>query len=257
MIGRSPLPPEYLEWNRTWGCPYGRGRAAMVSLRERLRAPDAEAYGPFAFQPERGLKTFQYPWAYFTADPQPGMRALISGAGLGGLQFVLAMEGVDVVNVDPTVAGGSTVEAHARLNDAYGTDVRLIGDLSEAAELPAGSFDRVFLLSTLDNLGRDAGRAVLSNAADLLAPGGLCLLTSDLLLHLRPFGVLAGGDAERNVDLYELTKEVGLEMSYGDPRELNGFPEFDPVHVVQALPEIYVGPYYSSASQNLVLHRPG
>ncbi|GAB2953732.1 class I SAM-dependent methyltransferase [Nonomuraea fastidiosa] len=256
MIGRSPLPQEYLEWNRTWGAPYGRGRSALVSLRERLRAPDAEAYGPFAFQPERGLKTFQYPWAYFTAAPRPGMRAMLSGAGLGGLQFVLAMEGLDVVNVDPTVTGPA-VEAHARLNEAFGTDVRLINDLRETGELPEGSFERVFLLSALDHLDRDTGRAVLSYAAGLLAPGGLCLLTSDLLLHLRPFGVLDGGEAERNIDLYELTKDVGLEMSHGDPRELNGFPEYDPAHVVQALPELYVGPYYPSVSQNLVLHRPG
>ncbi|MDH2427238.1 class I SAM-dependent methyltransferase [Sphaerisporangium sp. TRM90804] len=256
MIGRAPLQDEYLEWNRTWGAPYGRGPSAMVSFRRRLEKVDPDAYGPFAFQAQRGLKTFQYPWAYFTAGVRPGMRVMLSGEGLGGFQFVLAMNGLQVVNVDPTAAG-EPARAHARINRAFGTDVRLVTDLSEAAALEQGSFDRVFLLSTLDHLGERAGRAVLESSAALLAPGGLCLITADLLLHLRPLGVLPEGPAERNVDLRRLTDGLGLELAHGDPRELYGFPEFDRGRVVEMLPEMFVGPFYPSVSQTAVLGKPG
>lgn len=255
MIGRAPLPAEYVEWNKKWGAPYGRGPAAAVSLRERLARVDADTYGPFAFQMQRGLKTFQYPWAYFSAALKPGMRVMVRGEGLGGFQFVLAREGVEVVNVDPT-AGDETTRAHRRLNEAFGTDVRLISDLSQAGRLRPGSFDRVFLLSVLDHLPERAAQQVLSNAAELLAPGGLCLLTADLLLHLRPFGVLAPREDERNIDLCRLLSGLGLDLVHGDPRELWGFPEFDAQRIVDLLPELFVGPFYPSVSQTAVLRKP-
>jgi SAM-dependent methyltransferase len=264
VIGRQPLPDEYVAWNSRWGVPFGLPAAAGVRLSQRLAEPRRE-YGPFAFQMYSGTRSFEYPWAYFAAAAGPGARVLDVGGGTSGLQFVLAQEGCEVVNVDPSVAESDgwpmapwelSQDLYERLNRVFGTGVRLVQKRLQDAELAEGSFDRVVCLSVLEHIEADAARDVVEHAVRLLAPGGLLVATIDLFFDLRPFGVLDRNGYGTNLDVCRLIDGVGAELVQGDPRELYGFPEFDRDRLVDLLPELYMAPKYPCVAQALVLRKP-
>ncbi|MDH2427237.1 methyltransferase domain-containing protein [Sphaerisporangium sp. TRM90804] len=270
MIGRKALPAEYREWNAYWGAPYGREEAAALEVADRLEGfdrVDPHAFGPFAFQLTSDTRVFEYPWAYHTMEAKPGMRVLDVGAGLSGLQFVLAMEGCEVTNVDPSAKNGEwgslsaamwglTPHNHQRMNDAFGVDVRLIPETVQDADLPEGTFDRALCLSVLEHLDQADARGILERVAALLAPDGLFLVTVDLFFDVKPFGVLPANSYGGNIDVHQAVSGLGLELVYGDPRELLGFPEFDLERVVELVPDLLVSPRYPCASQALVLRKP-
>lgn len=172
MLGRRKLPLAYRKWNARWGAPFGHSSAAGFSLRERLQSSRAAQFGPFAFQPNNLTRAFEYPWSFFEADLRPGLRVLDIGGGLSGMQFVLALSGCEVTNVDPSAntgrfahfsagAWGLSPKTHRRLNRIFRTDVRLVAAGVADADLPPGSFDRVYCLSVLEHLPfRDARRVI-------------------------------------------------------------------------------------------------
>jgi 2-polyprenyl-3-methyl-5-hydroxy-6-metoxy-1,4-benzoquinol methylase len=267
VIGRRVLPEKYLEFNRRWGAPDGLPEAAAVPRHLRLEQPRAE-YGPFAYQIASSTRTFEYPWTFFAADAAPGARVLDVGGCVGGLQFVFALEGCEVVNADPFDEGGAgwpagrgrepmRPELHERLNTLLGTDVRLVRNRIEDADLPDGSFDRVVCVSVLEHLGQAAAEAAVARIGRLLAPGGLFVATVDLFLDLEPFGVLTSNLYGTNLEVAGLVASSGLELLSGDRRELFGFPEFDRDRVVAALPELAIARHYPVLSQALVLRRAG
>jgi 2-polyprenyl-3-methyl-5-hydroxy-6-metoxy-1,4-benzoquinol methylase len=266
MIGRLPLPVEYLEWNERWGAPFGLPAAQHVSLRQRMVEPRKE-YGPFAYQIFSGTRTFEYPWAYYAAGTTPGMRVLEAGGGLSGLQFVFATEGCDVVNVDPYIdtdngfatsmqAWSNTPESHQRLNDAFGTDVTLIRKRLQDAELAEGSFHRVLCLSVLEHLEPAEARDMVEHAVRLLAPGGLLVATIDLFFDLEPFGVLKRNSYGTNIDVAKLVDDLGVDLVHGDPRELYGFDCFDRERIVADVDELFFSPNYPVVTQTLILRKP-
>jgi len=265
MIGRQPLPDAYVAWNQRWGAPYGRVAWTATADRERFSEPTADM-GPFAFHLAGDMQTFEYPWAYFAAQAGAGHRLLEVGGGTRGLQFVLARDGCRVVTVE---SGGerrgpeaerrytaSVSDLHQRLNTVFGTEVRLVREPLARADLPAASFDRALCLSLVEGLDPDDGRRLLRRVADLLAPGGLLLVTAGLYFDLRPFGVLQRNAHGANVDLHQLVDGLGLELADGDPRELNGFPEFDPRRVVARAGELFMSSNYPRVIQTMVLRRP-
>jgi hypothetical protein len=266
MIGRKRLPQSHQDWNRRWNAPFGDAPTEL-SVTQRLAEPDREKFGPFAFQWNSTTRILEYPWAYHAAELEPGMRVLEVGGGLSGLQYVLDMEGCEVTNVDPSAAADDetwrampfpgyawtlTPANHASLNQAFGTGVRLVADRLQDADLPVGGFDRVLCLSVLEHLDAAEGRSLLRRIGELLAPEGRCVLTIDLFLDLRPFGVRDRNVWGTNVDVSHLVE--GFELAEGDRRELYGFPEFDLDHVVARLPELFVG-NYPALSQTLVLRK--
>lgn len=267
MIGRRTLPEEYLAFNQRWGVPLGWPEAGGVSLAERLADPKRE-YGPFAFQLASGTRILEYPWAFLTADAAPGSRILDVGGCLGGLQFVFALSGCQVVNVDPLDEGGVgwpyassqrlavTPEVHDRINAALGTDVVLIPKQLQDAELAEESFDRAVCLSVLEHLSDADARDVVARIGSLLRPGGLFLATIDLFLDLKPFGVLTRNLYGTNIDVRALVEASGLELVGGDPRELFGYPEFDRDGIVAQLDELMVAERYPVLTQTIVLRRP-
>lgn len=268
MIGLKSLPQEYLDWNERWGAPYGRAEARELSIRQRFVSDDPGAFGPFAFQVCNHTRVFEYPWAYFTAEMKPGMRVLDVGGGLGGLQYVLAQEDLDVVNVDPeakvtertwsgfpSAAVPLNPENHAQLNKVFGTSVTLVPEKVQEAGLEAASFDRAFCLSVIEHVSQDEAKAMVRSVRDLLKPGGLLLLTIDLFLDVKPFGVLDTNVWGTNIDVRALVDASGMELVGGDPAELHGFPEFDLDKVVARMPEYFMG-YFSALSQALVLRKP-
>lgn len=266
MIGRRTLPEEYLAFNQRWGVPLGRPEAAVASLAERLTNPKAE-YGPFAFQLASGTRILEYPWAFLAADAPSGSRVLDVGGCLGGLQFVFALTGCHVVNVDPLHEGGVgwpyasqrlavTPEVHDRVNAALGTDVVLIPKQLQDAELAEESFDRAVCLSVIEHMSDADARDVVARIGSLLKPGGLFLATIDLFLDLKPFGVLTRNGYGTNIDVRALVEASGLELVGGDPRELFGFPEFDRDRIVARLDDLLISERYPVVAQTLVLRRP-
>ena len=220
--------------------------------------------GPFAFQVASGTHEFEYPWAYFGAGAAKGTCVLQLGGGLGGLQYVLAAEGCRVVNVDNTGPrttitttpwGELDVNLHNRLNEVFGTDVRLIRATLADAALAGESFDRALCLSVFDSLPLAAARDLLAEVVRLLTPGGLVLVTAGLYFDLKPFGVLRRNCFGSNLDLYRLVEGIGLDLVRGDPRELHGFPEFDRSRVAARVPDLFMSPYYPCVIQTMVLRK--
>jgi 2-polyprenyl-3-methyl-5-hydroxy-6-metoxy-1,4-benzoquinol methylase len=268
MIGLKSLPENYQAWNERWGAPYGRPESRELSIRQRFASDDPASLGPFAFQVCNHTRVFEYPWAYFVAGLEPGMRVLEVGGGLSGLQYALAQEGLDVINIDPeakvtertwsgfpTAAVPLNLDNHEQLNKVFGTSVRLVPEKVQESGLPAESFDRAFCLSVIEHVSQDEAKAMIAAVRELLKPGGLLVLTIDLFLDVKPFGVLDTNVWGTNIDVSALVTDSGLEMIAGDPTELHGFPEFDFDKVVERMPEYFMG-YFSALSQALVLRKP-
>jgi SAM-dependent methyltransferase len=240
--------------------------SVAVPLRERIARPD-RAYGPFAFQTNSGTRVFEYPWAYFATAATAGMRVLEAGGGMSGLQFVLALEGCVVVNVDPCIdtdtglaaaahAWQVTPEVHDRLNTLFGTDVRLVQKRLQDADLEPESFHRVLCLSVMEHLDSGEARGMVETIARLLVPGGIFVASVDLFLDLRPFGVLTRNCYGTNINIYQLIGGLGLDLVHGDPSELYGFPAFDRDRMVRALPDLLIAPGYPCLTQTLILRKP-
>jgi len=266
VIGRRALPEEYKDFNARWGAPAGLPGTWNVPLQKRLDDPCAE-YGPFAFQIAGGTRVFEYPWVYLAADAAPGSRVLDVGGCVGGLQYVFALEGCQVVNVDPfdeTSGGWPSGSArivlppdmHERLNKVFGTDVELVRKRLQDADLAEGSFDRVICVSVLEHLEQVDAQDLVAAAGRLLAPGGIFVATVDLFLDLEPFGVLSRNFFGTNIDVAALVERSGMELVTGDRRELFGFPEFDRDRIVSMLDELLISYRDPVVSQALVLRKP-
>jgi SAM-dependent methyltransferase len=261
VIGRRQLPPHHLAWNRRWGAPYGhRSRHFVRSQDMRFRAP--KVVGPFGFQPDNSItRRFEYPWAFHAVPLRPGMRAVEIGGSLAGLQFVLAKEGVKVVNVDPGERAARgwpvTPDSIARLNKAFGTDVELRNCYIEEAGLGDASVDLVYSISTIEHIPLELLPSILGEVRRILVPGGHFVLTVDLFLDLEPFSYETENITGRNVDVRWLVETSGLELEQGDRAELYGYPEFDPKRIMGNLFSYEYGHYYPSLAQALVLVKPG
>lgn len=258
MIGRRLLPETCLRWNERWGAPFGRGMADGLSLKGRLRHPARGEFGPFAFQWNNTTRIFEYPWAYHAAQVVPGMRVMEVGGGLSGLQFVLDLEGCEVVNVDPGSDGAhswpNSATDHDLLNQTFQTHVTLVQERVEALGHDAGTYDRVFCISVIEHVPPDSAQAMMRSMARLLKPGGLCVMTVDLFLDVYPFTEKRENSLGMNADVHALVAESGLELVSGYTDELHGFPEFDHRKIRSRADEFYEGRFHALA-QALVLRK--
>ncbi len=266
MLAKKDIPLEYREWNKRWGAPYGfHVDNSQVSL-QRFSAKDPERYGPFGFQPTSHTRTLEYPWAYFSADPQPGMRVLDVGGWLSGLQVVLAKQGCEVVNVDPSEdekwsigveKGNDThAEIHRWFTSMFDVDVTLVTERLQDSDFEANSFDRIFAISVLEHVDQDEAELMVDTMCQLLAPGGLIVLSIDLFLDVKPFGMLDKNVWGRNTDVHALLSRNNLTLECGDPAELCGFPEFDPQRIADRIDEFFIGWNYPVLSQFVTLRKP-
>jgi len=163
VIARKPLPEEFRLWNRRYRAPFGPGwwqrrrvRQQLWTKRMELPAWMTRAIGPFGFQKNSVSRTFEYPWCYFCTPLSQGMRAVDIGAGASGFQFVLAKRGLEVTSIDPLIdAEGSnwtfSPSAHKRLQKAFGVTLDFVPKYLHEAELPSGSYDRVFSISVMEH----------------------------------------------------------------------------------------------------------
>ncbi len=247
MLAPKTLPPNFAAWNRAHKAPLGpdwwlrllvsRFHKYLWPRRFNLPIPVLRALGPFALQQNSLTRAFEYPWAFEQIAPAPGKRCLDIGSGAGGLQFVLANAGAEVVSVDPLLKPPGGIDwtfskrEFDRLNRAFGNRVNFIQAFLEQANLPEATFDTASAVSVLEHIP-PAGLAALCPAISrALKPGGRLVATIDLFLDCAPFTDKPSNDWGRNIDVRDMIEMTGMRLLVGNPAELCGFPQFDPQHI--------------------------
>lgn len=261
MLAPSKIPPEFLAWNERYGAPFGRPEPAWWAGKRFLPWSLTQKYrGPFAFQVNSSLRTFEYPWAFFAVPVRAGMHILEIGGGLSGFQFVLDRHGCRVTNVDPGMdaKGVGWPCDHERiemLNNLFHTSVELKNTTISDAHLQDDSFDCAYSISVIEHLPEDDLRDVIAHVFRTLKPGGHFVLTVDLFLNLQPFTSREANEFGRNVNVKNMLDLAPFRMVIGDRAHLYGFPEFDHDRIQCQLEQYFVGSY-PALSQCLVLQKP-
>jgi 2-polyprenyl-3-methyl-5-hydroxy-6-metoxy-1,4-benzoquinol methylase len=270
MLARRQLPPEFENWNRKWGVPYGLHPTATsvinllpASARARVyrRSTVKRARGPFAFQPNSSTRSYEYPWTHHQLAGLGTSRILDIGGALSGLQFVLAKDGNEVHNVDPFVDYGSgeydvdPVSEHTALNELFGTKVTLHRSTLTDARID-GSFDAVCCVSTIEHLTPADVEATLARVRQLLKPGGLLVVTLDLFLNLEPFCERTRNEWGTNMSAAWLQEVTGFELVVGDSEELYGYEKFSTDYVLSHLEDYAINVYYPQLAQLMTLKAP-
>ncbi|MET9078238.1 methyltransferase domain-containing protein [Streptomyces sp. NPDC004232] len=269
MLAKKADRVAYKQWNEKWGAPYGFSVERPLMLAHRFTEDEDPArYGPFGFQPTSHTREVEYPWAHSVAELRPGLRVMDVGGWLSGFQVVLAKEGCEVVNVDPssptdqrwTIRGqageGSHTAIHRWFTSLFDVDVTLVTERLQDTQFAPASFDRVFAISVLEHVDQAEAQEVVKTMEQLLVPGGLAVLSIDLFLDLEPFGAFTQNVYGRNLDVCALVGSTGMTMVHGDPAELHGFPEFDAKSIVARAEEFNLGWSYPVVSQLVVLRKP-
>lgn len=263
MLAPRDLPPQYRQWNRRWGAPFGRFLQRALRQIPFLRATvDSTPWlaGYFAFQFNNESRRFEYPWAFHATPLHPGMTALEIGGSLAGFQFVLDRCGLVVSNCDPGDAARGrgwpvAPESMARLNRLFGTRVTLHPCFLQDAHLPDNTFDRVFAISTLEHIPERELHALIAEIRRILKPGGCFVATVDLFLDLAPFTHRASNTFGANVDFAALVAGSGMTMVHGNVDELYNAPGFSAGRILRDLTRYLVGSY-PVLIQTVVLQKP-
>lgn len=257
MLAPRKLPREFAKWNRRWHAPLGRydliarrlGRRNSLAMRYR---------GPFGYQTNNSTRVYEYPWAYHQISKlRRPLRIVELGAGLSGLQFVLAQEGHRVTNVDPGLAAAGVgfaldQQLHRKLCCTFRSPVELVSATLGRASIPDGSVDVLLSISALEHFAVEDVEELTIHARRVLHKGGVVILTVDLFLDLHPFGYARSNMYGRNVDLRDLLERASLDLLTGNREELFGFAEFDPRQILSRLSTYHLGTGYPALAQCLV-----
>lgn len=232
----------------------------MIPRRLRHLPVAANLAGPFAFQANSQTRVHEYPWAFHALALEPGMRVLEIGGSNSGFQFVLDRVGCEVVNVDPGEQargrGWPVTPAFLTvLNRRFGTRVELRNCFLDQTDLPDASFDRVVSISTIEHVPEPDIKNILTHAGRLLRPGGLLVLTVDLFLDIAPFADATQNEWGTNISMKWLIEESKLTPIAFEPRELCGYPEFDPAQVLAHRHDYLIGRSYPVMIQSVVLRK--
>jgi 2-polyprenyl-3-methyl-5-hydroxy-6-metoxy-1,4-benzoquinol methylase len=271
MLARREMPTEYYRWNKRWGVPNGRRQTTVGALgrlpeslgRTVLRGTALRrSRGPFAFQQNTTTRTYEYPWVYQQLSGLGPSRILDIGGALSGMQFVLAKDGHEVHNVDPFYDFGSgayeidPITEHATLNRVFDTNVVLHRSTLPEAGL-TGQFDAAVCISTIEHFSPDDIESTLATVKQLLAPGGLLVLTIDLFLDLAPFCSRVTNVWGSNASVAWIDDLLGYAMVTGERSELNGYPEFSTDAILCRLEEFAMGVAYPQLAQLVTFRAPG
>ena len=261
VIGHSKLPPDFVDWNKRHGAPFGRTLPLERWAKRIIPWRYCARYrSPFYLQTNNTTRYFEYPWAFHAVPVAAGHHVLEIGGGLGGFQFVLDKHGCVVTNVDPGLAAAGVgwvcdPASMKMLNRVFGTSVTLVNTVIAEADFAPNSFDRIYCISVLEHLPKDEIEDAVSRSFRILKPGGFLILTVDLFLNLAPFTSRESNSYGSNVDVAWLTGLAPFVLDKGNKEELYGFPEFDPDRIQSNLETYYVGAYPTLA-QCLVLRKP-
>lgn len=258
MLAPRELPDQYLHWNLVHGAPHGYTRKRIGIFKKVI--PNyiwEQLRGPFAIQGNNPTRTFEYPWAYYSASLKPGMRVLEIGGGLSGFQFVLSKSGCHVVNIDPgmeDLGWPCNQESMNTLNRRFKTNVELRNATVSESNLEKQGYDRVFSISVIEHLPDDEIKEVMKHTHRSLKPGGLFILTIDLFLNLSPFTQRECNEYGKNRDVRGIVEQSSFEIAVGNNEELFGFPDFNPDKIQSKLENYLIG-YYPVLTQCIVLRK--
>lgn len=256
MLARLPLPIEYAEFNRKWGAPSGtrfyrlsRKRPALKKIADRLiftSIPKLRGY--FSYQVNSNSRVFEYPWCFYASPLKTGMRVVDLGGSLSGFQFLLATQGLDVINVDPGLEAhglGWPVDQSsiAYLNKAFGTNVCLENCFLQEAKLSESSIDRVFSISVVEHIPESELKSLMSRVWEILRPNGLFIATVDLFLDIKPFSSKANNKYGTNIPIPLLSEAAPFALVSGIRSELYGYPEFSVDSCMRQLDVLLIGEY--------------
>jgi SAM-dependent methyltransferase len=261
MLALAALPERYQKWNDSHGAPFGRP-VPKKRLLDHFRPPRTpeQLQGPFSIQTNNTTREFEYPWAFESAQLEPGLRVVELGGGLSGFQFALDQSGCHVINVDPGMEArgrGWPCDSASmeRLNYLFGTHIELRNTTMENANLPDNSADRVFSISVVEHLTDPDIANAMKHIHRCLKPGGLFILTVDLFLNLHPFCSRLTNEYGRNQDIRRMIEAANWEIVEGTPEQLFGFGSFSTDAVLCNLEKYLVGRYYPTMVQCLVLKK--
>lgn len=187
------------------------------------------------------------------------MKVVDLGGGLGGFQFVLAKQKLQVVNVDPGMKSkgrgwrcDSTMMK--KMNLAWRTRVELRNCTMSEARLDSGSYDRVFCISVLEHLPEMEYVSSVKAALECLKVGGYFIITADLFLDLVPFTTRPTNAYGSNHKIADLVRWPGVEVVAGCLDQLYGSTSFSKDSIQSSLSQFLIGDY-PALIQCLVLHK--
>lgn len=257
MIARKSLPEEFKEWNLRWKAPHGGLGFSRWPL--RYSRFDLRRRGPFAWQSNNSTREFEYPWAYKAITKRSDKKLTIVdvGGSTGGMQFVLAVEGHTVYNIDPGMNAkglGWDVDAnqHEVLCRVFDAPVRLIPKTLEDAKLGDESADVILCISSLEHFSPSDEESFASEICRILKPGGLLVMTVDLFLDVTPFAKNKSNKWGRNIDIKVFLEKTRLQLVEGCTAELNGYEDFNTQDVLGSIGEYHVGKGYPCLAQCFV-----
>lgn len=262
MLAPAQMPQHYLNWNHTYGAPFGRKPFISKWKKPFLSEEDIERLkGPFAIQGNNSTREFEYPWAFEAGQLTKGMSVLEIGGGLSGFQFVLDSFGCHVVNTDPGMAAEGVGwpcdnVSITKLNNRFNTNVELRNTTVEKANLKDNFFDRAFSISVIEHLPKNDIVNVMHHVHRSLKPGGLFILTIDLFLDLHPFCSRMVNQFGQNQNVRLMTEFEKWETVIGNPSELYGFDEFNKDTIQCNLLQYFIGRNHPTLIQCLVLKKP-
>jgi SAM-dependent methyltransferase len=263
MLAPNTIPTSYAAWNKRHHAPWGRrGKRLIDTFGPRNKAV-ARYLGPYAWQTNNSLRTFEYPWAFDRlSELGQGLSLIDVGAGLAGFQFTLAQAGYHVHAVDPGLSArgkGWDLDAgqHAFLADAYAAPVDLHPNTLGDAGIGDHSIDALVSISTIEHFADEDLAELADEAARVLRPGGHLVLTIDLFLDVQPFTTRERNNYGTNIDVRALLDRCGATLTLGNSAELNGYPEFDADRIQSDLSSYLLGATYPGLTQCVVARIDG
>ncbi|MGD0899281.1 MAG: class I SAM-dependent methyltransferase, partial [Thermoguttaceae bacterium] len=165
-------------------------------------------------------RAFEYPWILAQFPFRWGKRVLDIGAGVSPLPLQLAATGARVLTVDSSPLVRQPGRDQQQWNEWGYLDYAALDPRIEShncdvlqLDLPAGSLDAIYSVSVIEHMPAAIRRGILRAAAEWLKPGGLLLLTVDLVPGQSQLWNLSEGQvvepAERHGDLAAMEGELG------------------------------------------------
>lgn len=163
--------------------------------------------GGYPIPPEWWSRVYEYPWAIRHA----GVSMVVADMGCGYEQRPFKDALASICKKVYAVDQHWEVQRLA----PHGNMEFVVADFTRPIEaIPAGSLDRVFCLSVLEELGERIPQA-LAEFHRCLKPGGLCVLTCDVQYDLdQPTPICGGVDIEyldQAIELSEFSVKGGLD----------------------------------------------
>ena len=260
MIGPAELSKTYLAWNKKWGAPYGHSKFRRLPFKSNSLV--TRLLGPFAWQGNSATRHIEYPWVYEQISKHGTKLTVVEvGGSLSGLQFVLAKEGHKVTNVDPAMAATGKGwpldrKKHDQICKVVDVTVDIIASPIQDAKIPDNSVDVVYSVSALEHFSESDIDSFARETKRILKPKGIAVLTVDLFIDVTPFTRKPTNQWGKNINIAEFLEKAGLQLHTGNPNELCGMKEFDPVKILELLPQYFLSVSGPCVPQCLVGVKP-